>query len=68
MLGYRFWAAERPSARGITTAPPNTREGGVGAEAAAYSVPIPMPPLRQERDRTGARFACAGRESLERLA
>lgn len=42
-----FWAAERPSARGVTTAPPNSCEGGVGAGATAYSIPIPMPAPRQ---------------------
>lgn len=47
MLGYMFWAAERPSARGMTTTPPNTCEHGVGGGATAYDVPIPMPPLRQ---------------------
>lgn len=47
MLGYMFWAAERPSTRGMTTTPPNTCEGGVGAGATAYSIPIPMPALRQ---------------------
>ncbi|MFJ7158016.1 hypothetical protein ACIQUQ_24205 [Streptomyces sp. NPDC101118] len=47
MLGYMFWAAERPSTRGTGTQPPNTCEGGVGAGATAYSVPLPMPPLRQ---------------------
>ncbi|NRQ36576.1 hypothetical protein HII36_32790 [Nonomuraea sp. NN258] len=47
MLGYMFWAAERPSTRGVTTAPPNTCEGGVGAGATAYQIPIPMPALRQ---------------------
>jgi hypothetical protein len=47
LLGYMFWAAERPSTRGVTTDPPNTCEGGVGAGATAYSVPIPMPALRQ---------------------
>ena len=47
MLGYMFWAAERPSTRGVTTDPPNTCEGGVGVGAATYSVPIPMPALRQ---------------------
>lgn len=47
LLGYMFWAAERPSTRGVTTTPPNTCEGGVGVGATAYSVPIPMPPLRQ---------------------
>lgn len=47
MLGYMFWAAERPSTRGVTTAPPNTCEGGVGTGATAYQIPIPMLPLRQ---------------------
>jgi len=47
MLGYMFWAAERPSTRGVTTDPPNTCQGGVGAGAATYNVPIPMPALRQ---------------------
>jgi len=47
MLGYMFWAAERPSTRGVTTTPPNTCEGGVGAGASAYSIPLPMPALRQ---------------------
>ena len=48
MLGYMFWAAERPAVRGIGTVPPNTCEGGMGAAATAFSIPIPMPPLRQE--------------------
>lgn len=47
LLGYMFWAAERPSTRGVTTQPPNTCEGGVGAGATAYNIPIPMPALRQ---------------------
>ena len=47
MLGYMFWAAERPSTRGIGTVPPNTCLGGVGAGATALSVPVPMPALRQ---------------------
>ncbi|HEY3008956.1 MAG TPA: glycosyl hydrolase family 18 protein [Micromonosporaceae bacterium] len=47
VLGYMFWAAERPSTRGVTTQPPNTCEGGVGAGATAYRIPIPMSPLRQ---------------------
>jgi hypothetical protein len=47
MLGYMFWAAEKPSTRGVTTTPPNTCEGGVGAGATALSVPLPMPALRQ---------------------
>ena len=48
MLGYMFWAAERPSTRRITTAPPNTCEGGVGEGATFYTIPVPMPPLRQQ--------------------
>ena len=47
LLGYMFWAAERPSTRGIGTVPPNTCENGVGAGATALNVPIPMPALRQ---------------------
>lgn len=47
MLGYMFWAAERASSRGLTTAPPNTCEAGVGAAATAYGVQVPMEPLRQ---------------------
>ncbi|MFC6600242.1 hypothetical protein [Kitasatospora paranensis] len=47
LLGYMFWAAERPSTRGVTTDPPNSCEGGVGAGATAYAVPVPMPALRQ---------------------
>jgi hypothetical protein len=47
MLGYMFWAAECPSSRRVCTTPPNTCEGGVGVGAQTYSVPIPMPPLRQ---------------------
>lgn len=48
MLGYMFWAAECPSTRRICTTPPNSCEGGVGAGGAAYNIPIPMPPLRQQ--------------------
>ncbi|MEV4559680.1 hypothetical protein AB0K51_22160 [Kitasatospora sp. NPDC049285] len=47
LLGFMFWAAEKPSTRGVTTAPPNSCEGGVGAGATALGVPVPMPPLRQ---------------------
>lgn len=50
MLGFMFWAAEYPSARrGYTaTIPPNTCEGGMGAAATTFSIPIPMPSLRQQ--------------------
>lgn len=47
MLGYMFWAAERPSLRGATTTPPNTCQGGVGVGAATYGISIPMTALRQ---------------------
>jgi hypothetical protein len=47
LLGYMFWAAEQPSTRGVTTDPPNTCEGGVGVGATTYTVPLPMPALRQ---------------------
>jgi hypothetical protein len=46
LLGYMFWAAERPSTRGVTTTPPNTCEGGAGVGATTYAIPIPMPALR----------------------
>jgi len=48
MLGYMFWASECPSTRRVCTVPPDTCEGGVGAGAATYNIPIPMPPLRQQ--------------------
>jgi hypothetical protein len=48
LLGYMFWAAEKPSTRGITTDPPNSCQGGVGVGSSTYSVPLPMPPLRQQ--------------------
>ena len=48
MLGYMFWAAECPSTRNICTTPPNTCQGGVGVGAKTYSIPLPMPPLRQQ--------------------
>lgn len=48
MLGMMFWAAECPSTRNACTTPPNTCEGGLGAAASFFDIPIPMPPLRQE--------------------
>ncbi|MEU7824801.1 hypothetical protein [Catellatospora sp. NPDC049111] len=47
MLGFMFWAAEKPSTRGIGTAPPNTCEGGMGVGATSLNIPIPMAALRQ---------------------
>ena len=48
ILGYMFWAAECEGTRTACTIPPNTCEGGVGMGASVYTVPIPMPPLRQQ--------------------
>ncbi len=47
MLGMMFWAAEKPSTRGVGTMPPNTCEGGMGVGATTLNIPIPMPALRQ---------------------
>ncbi|MFD0637395.1 hypothetical protein ACFQ9X_43305 [Catenulispora yoronensis] len=47
MLGFMFWAAEKPATKGVTTDPPNTCQGGVGVGASTFNVPIPMPALRQ---------------------
>jgi len=48
MLGYMFWAAEKPSTRSVGTVPPNSCEKGAGAGATALNVPIPMPALRAQ--------------------
>ncbi|MFI8320733.1 hypothetical protein [Streptomyces sp. NPDC085529] len=47
LLGYMFWAAEKPSTRGLGTQEPDGCEGGIGAGATAHGVQVPMPPLRQ---------------------
>ena len=47
MLGYMFWAAECQGTHSICTTPPNTCQAGVGTGAKTYSIPLPMPPLRQ---------------------
>ncbi len=47
MLGYMFWAAECQGTRAVCTTPPNSCEGGVGAGATFYNIPVPMPALRQ---------------------
>ncbi|MEU8263241.1 hypothetical protein AB0C02_21745 [Micromonospora sp. NPDC048999] len=47
MLGFMFWAAERPATKALGTVPPNTCERGAGAGATALAVPVPMPALRQ---------------------
>jgi hypothetical protein len=48
MLGFMFWAAEVEGTRTITTQPPNTCENGMGGAASFYTIPIPMPSLRQQ--------------------
>jgi hypothetical protein len=48
LLGYMFWAAECQSTHEICTTPPNTCEGGVGVGSKTYSIPYPMPALRQQ--------------------
>jgi hypothetical protein len=48
MLGFMFWAAECEGTRSVCTTPPNSCQGGVGAGATTYGVPIPMPALRQQ--------------------
>ena len=50
MLGYMFWAAECEGTRTNCTTPDylNTCEGGMGAAAESYNIPIPMPALRQK--------------------
>ena len=50
MLGYMFWAAECEGTRTACTTPDykNTCEAGMGAAAAYYDIPIPMPQLRQD--------------------
>ena len=48
MLGYMFWAAECPSTRNVCTTPPNACQGGVGVGSSTYTIPIPMPALRQQ--------------------
>jgi len=48
MLGFMFWAAERPSTRNVATTPPNTCEGGMGVAAATFTILIPMTALRQQ--------------------
>jgi len=48
MLGYMFWAAECQGTRAVCTTPPNSCQGGIGAGATFFDIPIPMPALRQQ--------------------
>ena len=50
MLGFMFWAAECQGTRTVCTTPDysSTCEGGMGAAAAFYDIPVPMEALRQQ--------------------
>jgi hypothetical protein len=48
MLGFMFWAAGCQGQGTGCTFPPTTCEGGMGAAATAFNIPIPMPTLRQQ--------------------
>ena len=48
MLGYMFWAAGCQGNGTGCTFPPNTCEFGMGGAASAFTIPIPMPALRQQ--------------------
>jgi len=47
MLGYMFWAAGCQGNGTGCTFPPTTCENGMGGAMTAFSVPVPMPALRQ---------------------
>jgi len=47
MLGYMFWAAGCQGNGTGCTFPPNTCQNGMGGAMTAFSVPVPMPALRQ---------------------
>jgi hypothetical protein len=48
MLGFMFWAAGCQGQGTGCTFPPTTCEGGMGVAAKSFSIPIPMPSLRQQ--------------------
>jgi hypothetical protein len=47
MLGYMFWAAGCQGNGTGCTFPPSTCENGMGGAMTAFSIPVPMPALRQ---------------------
>ena len=47
MLGYMFWAAGCQGNGTGCTFPPNTCANGMGGAMTAFSIPVPMPALRQ---------------------
>jgi hypothetical protein len=48
MLGFMFWAAGCQGQGTGCTFPPTTCTGGMGVAAKTFSIPIPMPSLRQQ--------------------
>jgi hypothetical protein len=48
MLGFMFWAAGCQGQGTGCTFPPTTCEGGMGAAATTFNIPIPMTTLRQQ--------------------
>lgn len=48
MLGVSFWAAGCPGTHATCTFPPDTCQGGIGAGATTFNIPVPMPALRQQ--------------------
>lgn len=47
MLGYMFWAAGCQGNGTGCTFPPDTCQNGMGGAMTAFSIPVPMPALRQ---------------------
>ena len=47
MLGYMFWAAGCQGNGTGCTFPPNTCQNGMGGAMNAFTIPVPMPALRQ---------------------
>jgi hypothetical protein len=48
MLGLMWWAAGCQGTHTACTVPPNTCQAGIGGGATDYSIPVPMPALRQQ--------------------
>ena len=48
MLGYMFWAAGCQGNGTGCTFPPDTCQNGMGGAMSAFSIPVPMPALRQD--------------------
>jgi hypothetical protein len=48
MLGLMFWAAGCQGTHTACTFPPNGCQNGMGVAATTFSIPVPMPALRQQ--------------------